>query len=189
MRRVSVGSLIRSSYLLYFSKPAADRVLFSAMKGRPIRSIVELGVGLGGRTERILEVAAWRGQSPTLRYAGIDQFESRPADQPRLTLKQAHHDLRATGATVRLIPGDPYSALARMANSLVGTDLLLIAAGQDADSLAVAWRYVPRMIHPQTLIFQQTAAQGPGKESWRPLQPADIDKLAAAAGKSARRAA
>jgi len=186
---LSVGSLIRSSYLLYFSQPAADRALFKALKGRPIRAIVELGVGLGGRTERVLEVAAWRRECLPLRYTGIDLFDSRPPGQPQLTLKQAFAGLRATGATIRLVPGDPHSALARMANALVGTDLLLVAAGQDADSLARAWRYIPRMIHPQTLIFQQEAGQGASKQSWRLVRPADIDKLAEAAGKAIRRAA
>lgn len=186
---MSVGSLIRSSYLLYFSQPAADRVLFKAMKSRPIRSIVEIGVGLGGRTERLLEVAAWRADCLPLKYAGIDLFDSRPAGHPRLTLKRAHHELRATGATIRLVPGDPAEALHRSANALTGTDLLLIAADQNADSLALAWRYIPRMIHPQSLVFQQDASGGAGKETWRQLRPAEIERLAAEASKAARRAA
>jgi hypothetical protein len=186
---LSVGSLIRSSYLLYLSQPAADRVLFKAMKGRPIRSIVEIGVGLGGRTERLFEVAAWRADCLPLKYCGIDLFDSRPASQPRLTLKRAHHDLRATGGTIRLVPGDPADALHRSANALTGTDLLLVSANQDAAALAQAWRYVPRMIHPQTLVFVQDASGGAGKESWRQVRVEDVERLAAAARKAARLAA
>ena len=65
---MSVGSLFRSSYLLYFSQPAADRALYRAARGKPIRSIVELGIGLPGRTPRLLEVARWRAQNLPLRY-------------------------------------------------------------------------------------------------------------------------
>src|SRR5688500_10086785 len=32
---LSVGSLIRSAYLLYFSQPAGDRALYKALKSRP----------------------------------------------------------------------------------------------------------------------------------------------------------
>ena len=190
---MSIGSLIRSSYLLYFAQPAADRALYWALKSRPIRTIVELGIGLGSasgnRTERLLEVAAWRRDCLPLAYTAIDLFESRPAHQPRLTLKQAFHDLRPTGANIRLVPGDPYSALVRTANALTGTDLLIIAADQDRESLAQAWRFVPRMIHPRTLIFQQDAASGPGKETWRQLKHDDVLKLAADATRAVRRAA
>ena len=189
---MSIGSLIRSSYLLYFAQPAPDRALFWAVKRKPIRAIVELGIGLGEtahhRTERLLEVAGWRRACLPLAYTGIDLFESRPTHQPRLTLKQAFHDLRATGAKTRLVPGDPYSALVRTANSLTGTDLLIISADLDADSLAQAWRFVPRMIDPQTLIFQHDARPGPGQETWRQLKHEEVHQLAAA-NRAIRRAA
>jgi hypothetical protein len=136
-----------------------------------------------------LEVAAWRRDCLPLKYTAIDLFESRPAHQPRLTLKQAFHDLRPTGANIRLVPGDPYAALVRTANALTGTDLLIIAADQDRDSLAQAWRFVPRMIHPRTLIFQQAVGSGPGKETWRQLKHDDVLKLAADANRAVRRAA
>ena len=81
-------------------------------------------------------------------YTAIDQFESRGESQPRLSLKEAFHVLRPTGVKLQLVPGDPLSALSRIANSLAGTDLLLIAADQDRQSLAQAWKYVPRMLAP-----------------------------------------
>ncbi|MCI0358955.1 MAG: hypothetical protein L0211_10790 [Planctomycetaceae bacterium] len=190
---MSVGSLIRSSYLLYFAQPAADRTLYWAVRRKPIRTIVELGIGLGEaahyRTERLLEVAAWRRECLPLVYTAIDLFESRPASQPRLTLKRAFRELRATGAMARLIPGDPYSALLRMANALTGTDLLIVSAAIDQDSLAQAWRLVPRMIHPKTLVFQEDADAASGQASWRQLNCDEIHQLAAAANRAIRRAA
>jgi hypothetical protein len=190
---LSVGSLIRSSYLLYFAQPAVDRALYWAVKRKPIRTIVELGIGLGQaahhRTERLLEVASWRRDCLPLAYTAIDLFESRPADQTQITLKAAFHDLRATGVKVRLVPGDPYSALIRTANSLSGTDLLIISAEVDQDSLNQGWRFVPRMIHPKTLVFQQGAASELAKASWRQLSYDEVLRLAEASQRAIRGAA
>jgi hypothetical protein len=65
-----------------------------------------------------------------------------------------------TGAQLRLVPGDPLSALARCANSLANTDLLIISAGHDPAGLEPAWFYIPRMLHAGSLVFleEQTGA-------------------------------
>lgn len=186
---MSVGSLIRSAYLLYFSQPAGDRVLFMAMKKRPIRSIVELGIGFSGRTKRLFEVAAWNRGTEPLRYTGIDLFEARPAGKPGPSLKQAFADLRVPDAKVQLVPGEAHLALRRVANSLTGTDLLLISADQDADSLAQAWTWMPRMLRPESLIFREEAGPKPGTSAWRPIRLEDVQKLAAESGRALRRAA
>jgi hypothetical protein len=54
---------------------------------------------------------------------------------------------------VQLVPGDPYSALARTANSLPDIDLMLVDADQDAESLSQAWFYAPRMLHEESLVL------------------------------------
>ncbi|MDX1944208.1 MAG: hypothetical protein SFU86_02275 [Pirellulaceae bacterium] len=184
---MSVGGLLRSSYLLYFSQPAADRTLLKGIKGQPIRSIVELGIGPAGRTEKVLEVAGWQSTSQPLRYTAIDLFEARPTGQPPLSLKQAFGNLRKTGAKVQLVPGDPLAALLRVANSLAGTDLLIVSSGHDPDLLRPAWKFVPRMVHPKTLVFLEESTGG--KLAWRQLTPSDIERLAAGAGRLLRRAA
>jgi hypothetical protein len=104
-------------------------------------------------------------------------------------LKQAFGDLRGTGVTARLVPGDPHSALARTANSLSGTDLLILSADIDRDSLAQAWRFVPRMVHANTLVFQQIAGPGPGKHTWKQLAYGEVLRLAEQSRGALRRAA
>jgi len=185
---VSVGSLLRSFYLLYFSQPASDRALYRAVRACSIRSIVELGISLDRRTPRLLEIAAWRSPSLPLRYTGIDLFEARPAGHARLPLKHAFASLQSANIRVQLVPGDPATALRRTANSLVGTELLIIGADQDRDSLAAAWTWMPRMLSKSSLIFLETPAEKSGQTSWRCLSLADIQRLAAEA-KPARRAA
>lgn len=186
---MSVGSLIRIAYLLYFSQPAGDRLLFTAMKKRPVRSIVELGIGSSGRTKRLLEVAGWNRSAEPLRYTGIDLFEARPAGKPGPSLKATFADLRLPDVKVQLVPGEPHLALRRVANSLTGTDLLLISADQDGDSVAQAWTWIPRMLTPQSLIFIEEAGPKAGTSTWRPLKLEDVQKLAAQSGRALRRAA
>lgn len=186
---MSAGSLIRSTWLLYFSQPSPDRTLYKAVKGKSIRSVVEIGIGSGLRTQRMLEVLTWQSAKEPLKYTGIDLFEARPTHQPGLTLKGAFHDLRRPGVQLKLVPGDPYDALVRDANGLAGTDLLIISADQDRASLERAWTYVPRMLHTSSLIYQEDADSKTGKTSYRRLTLLDIQRSAAIASRALRRAA
>ena len=186
---VSLGSLIRSIWLLYFSQPAGDRFLYKAVKGKSIRSVVEIGIGSGLRTQQMLEVLCWQAASTPLLYTGIDLFESRPKAQPGLALKQAFHDLRRPGVQVKLVPGEPYDALVRAANGLAGTDLLIISADQDQGSLQRAWTYMPRMLHAGSLILQEDADSKTGKTCYRRLTLLDVQRSATVASRALRRAA
>ena len=66
------------------------------------------------------------------------------------------------------MPGDPFSALARTANSLPNVDLMLVDAHQDADSLAQAWFYAPRMLHDTSLVLVERQ-HGVDKKSGQPI--------------------
>jgi len=180
--------LLRSVYLRYFSKPAAERSIYRAISRQSIRSIVEIGLDLK-RARRLLEFAASRTSRSPLRYTGIDLFDSRSSDEPRLTLKQAFAALRMADVRVQFVPGDPHTALHRVANSLAGTDLLLIGANHDPESLTRAWAWVPRMLTATSLVLIEEAATNPAQASWRIVPLAEIERLAAHTTKSARRAA
>jgi hypothetical protein len=185
---LSAGALIRSTWLLYLSQPASDRALYKAVKGRTIRSVIELGVGDGSRTTTLFEVLGWNGENLPLRYTGIDLFEARAAGSKGLTLKQAFATIRAEGVKVQLVPGTPHDALARCANQLAGTDLLLIAADQQASDLERAWKFIPRTIHKETLILREQSA-GAGKTVFQPLTFLEVERLARESSKSQRRVA
>lgn len=185
---MGVGRLLRSSYLLRLSQPAADRALYQAIAGHPVRAIVELGIDPAGRTARLLEVASWRADGPSLRYTGIDLYDARPTPLPRLPLKQAHALLRAAPARVQLVPGDPHTALARVANELGATDLLVVSANADSEALARAWVFVPRMLKPDSLVFVEERSPAP-KHRWRRLTGGEIETLARQASRLRRQAA
>ena len=161
-------------HLTRLSKPVENRVLYRAVKRHQVRSIVEIGVGDLERGLRLIKFADELGneESKPVSYTGIDLFEGR-GDNSGISLKEAHRKLKQTGKAVKLIPGDPYSALARGANGLQNTDLIIISADQVSEALDRAWFYVPRMMHQNTLVFLQTANEL-GECSFQLLSPADI---------------
>ena len=80
----------------------------------------------------------------------------RPESNGKCGLKEAHHRLKRHGVHVHLIPGDPFSALARSANTLTGTDLIVIRGDQATEALRRSWFYVPRMLHEQSVVLQES---------------------------------
>ena len=183
------ASLFKYCYLAWFSHPRAERVLYRAVRRSKAANIVELGMGSGRRALRLLEVARRYRPDATPRYTGVDLFEARPSDVPGLALKQAHRTLADSGAKVRLVPGDALSALARTANALGKTDLVVISADQNMVALARAWYYVPRMLHDASLVFLEESIAD-GRTAFRSLSRNEIAELARRADiRPARRAA
>ncbi len=172
-------SRLRSLYLSHLSKPAVDRPVYQAIRRHRVRRILELGIGVGQRSARMIEAAAYCHPIEEVRYFGIDPFEGRcSADGPGVTLKMAHRHLTGMHARVQLIPGDPYSGLSRSANSIGQIDLIVISHRIDPSGLARAWLYMPRMMHGSTLVLRETV-QAPGRTAFRPIDRAEIDELAA----------
>ena len=170
---MSAAGFFKSVYLQYLSKPPEYRKVYAAIRRRKPRSIVELGVGDGTRAQRIIAMAQ-RYHEGEVRYTGVDLFEARDDAQTGLPLKSAYKLLRSTGAKVQLVPGDPFSALARTANSLTGTELLIISSDQDVQSLERAWFYVPRMITESSLTFIESDAGDDAAKSTTRLSLADV---------------
>ncbi len=137
----------------FFSNERGERCLYRKIRDLKPVQIVEFGVADGRRSQAIIETAQ-RYSDEEIRFIGIDLFEARTEQQPGLTLKQAHRKLSTLGAKIQLIPGDPFAALARTANSLSGTDLVVISCDQDQESLQRAYFYLPRMLHEGSVIYR-----------------------------------
>jgi hypothetical protein len=128
---------------------------------------------------------ALRYHSPEqIHFAGIDLFEARDSGHDAgLTLKHAYRLLRSRRIRTHLMPGDPHSALSRIANSLQGYQLVLIGADQERSSLARAWFYLPRAVAADCHILME---EGEGQErSLRRISRLELDKLADARGRRA----
>ena len=172
---------LRLLYFCYLSKPAGDRLIYREIRRHRVRRILELGIGSGQRAARMIEIAGQFSPLREIRFTGVDLFEARSAvDGPGVTLKMAHRLLRATGARVQLIPGDPSTALARAANNLGQLDLVVISPRLDPRRLAHAWFYVPRLLHERSQVFLERILPG-GGTSLRLLARSEIETLAAAA--------
>ena len=148
-------SKLKYLQLSMFAKPVCDRVLYRAIKKYRVRSIVEVGIGDGSRAVNMIRLAQRFANNTTVRYTGIDLFESRPANLPNLSLIDAHKQLNQLDAKTQLVPGEPHQTISRIANSHVRTDMFVVNAGYDPISLQRSWFYVPRMIHSTSLIFVQ----------------------------------
>jgi hypothetical protein len=129
------------------------------------RKIVELGLGMAQRAARMIDVAARYAPREEIHYIGIDPFEDRSAaETPGLTLINAHRLLKPTGARIRLIPGNPWEALIRSANHIGPVDLLIISAdGRQSEPFPQFWSYVPRLLHPKTVVFREILTDGGAK--------------------------
>jgi hypothetical protein len=86
--------------------------------------------------------------------------------------------LKPTGVQVQLVPGDPYSALARVANNLTGTDLVVVAADQDPLALERAWFYFPRLLHTTSHVFAEEECSA-AEPLLREVPRGEIEVLAA----------
>lgn len=170
--------LLKYSYLAYLSQPASERQIYRAIRQHRVGSIVELGVGYAERAQRMIAVASQFLPDQEIHYTGIDLFEARPAENPGITLKLAYKLLRRLNARVRLIPGDPFMALARAANNLTDNDLIVVAADQDPESMSRAWSFVPRMIYEGSVVFQERLGQTDGKSRFVRLDLQQIEDLA-----------
>jgi hypothetical protein len=127
----------------------------------------------------MIRVAQRRFPGSQVRYAGVDQFEARVSgDGPGIPLKSAYQMLRATGANVRLLPGDPFSAISRAANSMAKVDLLVVSSGLDAQSLGQTWRYVSRILHGQSLVVCEQPKVGSRRAGFRILSARHVEELA-----------
>ncbi|MHB1033891.1 MAG: hypothetical protein ACYC35_03740 [Pirellulales bacterium] len=184
---MSIATRLEYLYLAYLSRPACHRPIYRRMLRCRVRRILDLGMGTGSRALRMIQWARRYSLPSEIEYTGIDLFEGRgPSDMPGLTLKDAHRMLKPTAARVRLVPGDPLSAMARVANEIRNVELVVVSADQDADSLAKAWLYLPRVLAPDAQVLVEEVRVVGGSIGLRELPP---EELAAKAAPSPRRKA
>lgn len=178
---MSAATYWKSLFLTRFTKPQCDRALYQRVKQTKPTRIVELGVGDLSRASNAIALAQ-RFSTETIHYCGIDLFEAR-AELAGPSLKQTHHQLSQTGAQIRLVPGDVFSAVGRTANLLSETDLLIIDATTEQDDLDRVRAFLPRMLHANSSIARYDLAGGQTRLRWmKPssfLQSEDTTRKAA----------
>ncbi len=134
----------------------------------------------------MIEVASQHMPPGRVSYVGVDLFEDRSARDAAgagISLKAAYRLLRSSGARARLLPGDPYSALARAANHLGKADLLVVSSGLPATSLVRAWYYFPRLLHAKSQVFVEKMADRSGETTVCRVSLDQVHLLAARAAR------
>ncbi len=180
---------LRCLFLTRLSRPAAYRPIYQAIRRHSLRRIVEVGVGTADRATRMIEIASAAGGAEQVFYTGIDLFELRPAqDGTGLPLKMAHRTLAATGAKIRLLPGDAYAALSRAVNMLGVADLVVIAGDQDRATLAKAWPYIDRLLEDRSQVFVQEPVSDKEEAPYKHVTRIEVRQLAASTSQRRRAA-
>lgn len=180
-RRDTLSALgtVQAFYYSYLAAPRSDGALFQAIRRNRPRRVLELGIGTGSRAVRLIRMAQRHHAEGDVRYIGLDLFEARTAcDGPGITLKLAYRMLRATGARIQLLPGEPLETLARAANNLGTIDLAVFSARLDPRLLAETWFYVPRLLNPSSEVFMETELAG-GRCAIRRVEPGELASMAA----------
>ena len=184
---MSLKDRVWAFHLAHMSKPIEDRPIYQEILKGQVRRILEVGVGLGDRSARLIETASRLCDARDVYYTGVDLFEGRDVSHGvGLTLKTAHQKLTKTGAHVRLVPGDAFSGVARIANSLQELDLVVISGDQPAEILNRAWFYFPRMIHGRSQVFLQKPCELGDEAAYNRI---DSEEIAIWAGRTQRRLA
>jgi len=152
-------SWLKRLYWKHLSKPVSERGLFLHVLERPLTSVLEIGMGSGERISRLVALNAKHGESKPIRYTAIDPFESNSdtsgSGRPVLSLKAAHRLLLERGVKAHLVPGEPAGSVARVAHSVLPSDLVIIDGYWDRDDVqgqAIA-QWLPRLCHVQSTIF------------------------------------
>lgn len=154
-------SWLQRLYWQHLSKPAAERQVFLHVLEQPIHSILEIGLGSGDRISRVVPLCIRPADGRPIRYTAIDPFES--LSEGHLSLKSAHRLLTELGLKAQLIPGEPASAVARVAHSVLPSDLILIDGywsdtGENGQAIR---QWLPRLCHSQSAIFASSRPGGP----------------------------
>ena len=152
-------SWLQRLYWKHLSKPVSERALFLHVLENPLTSVLEIGMGSGQRIARLLALNASVTDIKPIRYTAIDPFESNSAalasGQGVLSLKAAHRILSERGVKAHLVPGEPASSVARVAHSVLPSDLIIIDGyweNDDVHGQALA-QWLPRLCHVQSTVF------------------------------------
>lgn len=160
-------------YWTHLAGPADARPIFRAILGGTRRRLLEIGVGDAERASKMVQVAAASGP---VRYLGVDLFEARGANhRPGTTLKLALGRLTTTGAEIRLAPGEPAAALARLA-ALRDNDLVVVASEFVTEDPHF-WRAISSMTTDNAAIFVERTLESGGSKFER-MEAAEARRLA-----------
>ncbi len=165
---MSMMNRLKRLYWVYCSRPKSSRILYRAVSDLRATRIVEFGITDPERSLRLVQMAVGMHEDGTqVSYTAIDPFDARSNIQSPLSIKQAHRFFSGSGAKVQfvpVVPGSMSEGLARTANTLLGTDLVMFAEETAQPSDSRLWFYLPRLLHETSCVVQARSGEE-GQES------------------------
>ncbi len=148
-------SWVQRLYWRYLSKPVTERELIQHVLNNRLVSVLEIGIGSGDRIKQLLPLCTLADGATQIRYVGVDAFESAETGVPHINLKAAHRMLAEFEIKAHLIPGDPTNALARVAHTVLPSDLVIVDGswGVDTQQGRAIADWLPRLCHSKSVIF------------------------------------
>jgi hypothetical protein len=178
---------LRQIYLTRFSRPAQNREIYRELYRAKPTSLFVLGVDSLPFVQELTELMHGWKPSERVRLALLDPFDARPAGTPRLTLRETNAHFADKPVRLTLHPGDPATALPRIANQLGVADAILLSPSIDPAEFAPAWYFLPRLMHPESTLIEGTATEsGP---SYRCVTAEEVSRRAERSVQRTRRAA
>lgn len=180
---MSMINRLQRLYWVYFSKPKSSRILYRAVRDLRATKIVEFGVADPERSLQLIKMAVGMQQmhqgTAQVSYTAMDLFDARPQMQSPLSVKQAHRFFASSGAKVQLVPGSMSEGLARTANTLLGTDLVIFAEEAAPVSDSRLWFYLPRLLHSESHVLQAQSLAEVQEPTFCKIARAEIEQRAA----------
>ncbi len=175
---MSIASRLKLFHLLHFSQPSSERLIYQIACENRCRRILEIGLDGARRAQRLLQAIATvrrlngLDNLPPVEYLGIDLFEAGNG----AALKDVYRLLRSGGAQVRLLPGEPLTALAQRSNEIGPVDLLLLSNSGGWQQTPRLWFFVPRLMSESSILLVEHRDHG-DKTHWERLGQLQLDRL------------
>ena len=177
---MSMINRLQRLYWVYFSKPKSSRILYRAVRDLRATKIVEFGVADPERSLQLIKMAVGMQQGTVpVSSTAMDLIDARPQMQSPLSVKQAHRFFASSGAKVQLVPGSMSEGLARTANTLLGTDLVIFAEDAAPVSDSRLWFYLPRLLHSESHVLQAQSVAEVQEPIFCKIARAEIEQRAA----------
>lgn len=183
---MAAASGLNAFWWCWLARPKSDRALYRLIRKHKPRKLMLVGLADTVRPLRMISLAKRYHPAEPIEFAGIDRFELRTADMPSLSLKKTHRLLRPTAARINLLPGDPHEALSRAANTLHGIELVVISAGQIAESQSPAWFFLHRLLAPHAIVLREEISAD--QQHLKIIARAELDRMAITAAPHRRAA-
>ena len=168
---MTLANKLRYRHLLMTTQPRRYVNLFRTIYAERCLRLVEIGTWNGVHAEQMIRVAAARADVGRIRYTGFDLFEQLTDEQFRSEFSkrppsesEVLQRLQATGAIIRLVPGNTRVTLPESRELLGDADFVFIDGGHSIETIRSDLAAVLNAVRPGTPVILDDYYVDPGPE-------------------------